>query len=90
MAMTTLVSAQMLVFNQFLKETLTVHKLITVYTYFGIRLEKDIKQMSFWVAQMLMMAVWLFTTLIVTLGNSINWGKHFQTPTPVSPSDRRE
>ena len=86
--MTTLVSAQMFVLDQSLTETVIFHKLIATYTFLGGWLGKDIKSMPFWVTQMLMMAVWLFIALVVTLGNVINRGKHYQSPTPVGPSDR--
>jgi hypothetical protein len=56
--------------------------MIAAYTFLGVWLGKDIKKMPIWVTQVLMAAVWLFITVMIILGNVINRGKHFETPTP--------
>ena len=54
--------------------------MIAVYTFLGIRLQMDIRSMSIWVTQVLMVAVWVFITLMIILGNVINRDKNFEPP----------
>jgi hypothetical protein len=85
--MTTLVSARTFLLDQSLKESLTSHKLIAVYTFLGIWLGKDIKSIR--VTRVLLLIVWSFIALMTLLGNVINRGKgksHFESPTPVCSS----
>ena len=86
-AIITLVSARTFILDQFLKESWIVHKMIAVYTFLGGWLGKDIKLVPIWLTRVLLMAVWLFVVLMTMLGNVINRGKHFQSPTPVGSSD---
>jgi len=58
--------------------------MIAVYTFLGVWLGKDIRSIR--VTQVLLMTVWIFIALMTTLGNVINRSRHYQSPTPVSPS----
>jgi len=91
MAMSTLVSGQTFILDQSLKENLTFHKVIAVYTFVGIWLGTPVESMR--ATKGILMAVWLYIAFMVILGNITNRGKgksHFQLPTPVSLSDRGE
>ena len=58
--------------------------MIAVYTFLGIWLGKAIKSIP--VTRALLTTVWSFIALMTILGNVINRGKHFQSPTPVRSS----
>ena len=84
-AMLTLVSAPVTsILNQSLKESLTPHKLIAIYTFLGVWLGKAIKSIR--VTWGLLMIVWSFIALMTILGNVINRDKgksHYLSPVPV-------
>ena len=85
--MSTLVSAPTFILDQSLKESLTSHKLIAVYTFVGIWLGRDITLIR--VAGGLLMIVWSFIALMTIFGNVINRGKgksQFESPTLVCSS----
>jgi len=63
--------------------------MIAVYTFLGGWLGKDVKSMPIWVTWLLMVAIWVFVALMITLGNVTNRDKHFESPTPVGSSDKQ-